>query len=111
METNADKGMVARDLKNRGVRTVTYAEDMNKHIKIATYLKAVWKYVYFVEGTDAEYIEQICDYTEDAEHDDAPDSCACLARLLWRKVLRDDPYSALKGGNYADLSRFTNSNF
>lgn len=103
METNADKGMVARDLKNKGVRTVTYSEDMNKHIKIATYLKAVWKYVIFVEGTDAEYIEQICDYTEDAEHDDAPDSCACLARLLWRKVLRDDPYGTLKGGNNGNL--------
>jgi predicted phage terminase large subunit-like protein len=110
METNADKGMVARDLKNKGVRTVTYAEDMNKHIKIATYLKAVWKYVIFVEGTDAEYIEQICDYTEDAEHDDAPDSCACLARLLWRKVLRDDPYGTLKGGNNGNLSRLTDSN-
>lgn len=105
METNADKGMVARDLKNKGVRTVTYAETMNKHIKIATYLKSVWKYIYFVDGTDKEYIEQICDYTEDAEHDDAPDSCACLSRLLWRKVIREDPYTALKGGNNGNISR------
>lgn len=102
-EDNADKGFVARDLKNKGVRTVTYSENMNKHIKIVTYLKAVWKYIVFVEGTDAEYIEQICDYTEDAEHDDAPDSCACLARLLWRKVLRDDPYGTLKGGNNGNI--------
>lgn len=102
-ELNADKGMVARDLKAKGVRTVTYSENMNKHIKIVTYLKACWKYIVFVNGTDAEYIEQICDYTEDAEHDDAPDSCACLARLLYRKVLREDPYKALKEGENGNL--------
>ena len=97
-EDNADKGFVARDLKTKEVRAVTYSETMNKHIKIVTYLKAVWKYIVFVDGTDPEYIEQICDYTEDAEHDDAPDSCACLARMMWKKVIRDDPYQTLKGG-------------
>jgi hypothetical protein len=101
--------MVARDLKNKGVRTVTYSEDMNKYIKIATYLKAVWKYIVFVEGTDSEYIEQICDYTEDASHDDAPDSCACLARIMYHKVLRDDPYKVLKGGQNANVSRLSDS--
>lgn len=84
-EKNADKGMVARDLKNMGIRTATYDEHMNKHIKIVTYLKAIWPEVVFVEGTDPEYIEQITDYTENAAHDDAPDSAACLARLLYRK--------------------------
>lgn len=84
-EKNADKGMVARDLKNMGIRTATYDEHMNKHIKIVTYLKAIWPETVFVEGTDPEYIEQITDYTENAAHDDAPDSAACLARLLYRK--------------------------
>ena len=87
-EKNADKGFVARDLKMRGVRTVTYTESMNKHTKIVTNLKAIWKDVIFVEDTDPEYIEQIVDYTEDAEHDDAPDSAACLARLLYRKATK-----------------------
>lgn len=85
-EKNADKGMVARDLRNRGVRTVPYDESTNKHIKIVTYLKAIWPEIVFVEGTDPEYIEQICDYTEDAAHDDAPDSAACLARLMYPKI-------------------------
>ena len=88
MERNADKGMVARDLKNLGVRTVPYDESMNKHIKIVTYLKAIWPDVEFVEGTDPEYIEQILDYTEDAEHDDAPDSASCLARIFYPKASR-----------------------
>lgn len=85
-EKNADKGMVARDLKQMGIRTVTYDEHMNKYIKIVTYLKAIWKNVVFVEGTDPEYIEQITDYTENAEHDDAPDSAASLARVLYPKL-------------------------
>ena len=88
LEKNADKGMVARDLKNMGIRTVPYNEKMNKHIKISTYLKAIWDNVCFVDGTDAEYINQICDYTEEAEHDDAPDSAACLARLLYPKIAK-----------------------
>ena len=89
-ERNADKGMVARDMKNLGLRVVPYDEHMNKHIKICTYLKAIWKDVIFVEGTDPEYIEQIEDYTEDAEHDDAPDSAACLARIFYPKVTRHE---------------------
>ena len=85
-ELNADKGMVARDLKKMGIKTVPYNEGMNKYIKIATYLKAIWKNVVFVEGTDPEYIAQICDYTENADHDDAPDSAACIARILYPKL-------------------------
>lgn len=85
-ETNADKGMVARDLKKIGFRMATYSEHTNKHIKIVTYLKAIWSMVTFVEGTDSEYINMIYDYTEDAEHDDAPDSAACLARRLYKRA-------------------------
>jgi predicted phage terminase large subunit-like protein len=89
-ESNADKGMVAKELKQLGIRVATYNESMNKHIKIVTYLKAIWKDIIFVDGTDDEYIDQICDYTENAEHDDAPDSAACLARLLYRKANRPE---------------------
>lgn len=88
IEKNADKGMVSRDLRNLGIRTVNYNESMNKHIKISTYLKAIWSEVEFVEGTDPEYIEQICDYSEDAEHDDAPDSMAVLARIMYPRIAK-----------------------
>lgn len=84
-EKNADKGMVGKDLRKKEMRVILYNEDMNKYLKIATYLKAIWKNLIFVEGTDPEYIKQICDYYEDAEHDDAPDSAASLARILYRK--------------------------
>ena len=85
MERNADKGMVANDLRKQGLRTVPYDESMNKYLKIVTYLKKAWKNVIFVKGTDEAYIDQICDYYEDAEHDDAPDSAASVARLFYSK--------------------------
>lgn len=85
-EKNADKGFVGRDLRNLGVRVIGYDEKYNKYIKIVTFLKAVWNDLYFVDGTDPEYIQQICDYYEDAEHDDAPDNAACLVRELYGKA-------------------------
>ena len=88
-ESNADKGMVGKELRKKGIRVSLYHENMNKHMKIVTYLKAIWKDVIFVEGTDPEYIDQICDYFEDAEHDDAPDSAASLARILYKKGKAD----------------------
>lgn len=88
IEKNADKGMVSRDLRNVGIRTVNYDEHTNKHIKISTYLKAIWADVIFVDGTDSEFIEQICDYSEDADHDDAPDSVASLARIVYPRIAK-----------------------
>lgn len=88
IERNADKGLVARDLKNIGIRVNAYNESENKYIKIVTRLKKVWKDVIFVDGTDEEYIEQICDFNEDAPHDDCPDSLASLIRILYNK--KDD---------------------
>jgi hypothetical protein len=84
-ENNGDKGYLAKTLRGRGMRVVSYHEDMNKYLKITSYLKAAWKSVVFVAGTDQEYIEMITDYNENAEHDDAPDSLASLIRDLWAK--------------------------
>ena len=81
-ETNGDKGYLAKALREKGERVLTYHEDTNKYIKIVTHLKADWKNVVFVQGTDQAYIDQILDYNEYAEHDDAPDSLACMIRLL-----------------------------
>ena len=90
-EDNGDKGYLAKELTRRRERVISYHEKMNKFLKITTYLKAEWKNVIFVAGTDEEYIQQICDYTEDAEHDDAPDSLSSLIRLLWDIKESDRP--------------------
>ena len=84
-ETNGDKGYVARELRRRGAMVRTYTEQMNKHVKIAAHLRKWWSRVVLIEGTDRAYIDQILNYTAQAEHDDAPDSAACLVRALERR--------------------------
>lgn len=81
-ERNADKGYLAKELRANGLACSSYHEKMNKYIKISTYLKANWSRIYWLDGTDPEYISQILDYTEQAPHDDAPDSAASLLREL-----------------------------
>lgn len=102
-EDNADKGYLAKSLRKKGERVVTYHESENKYMKIVTNLKPEWKNVVFVEGTDPEYIDQICDYNEQADHDDAPDSLASVVRQLLKKKdsdLANEKYNSVFGGIY-----------
>lgn len=78
-EDNGDKGFLAKEIISK-YRARTYHEYENKYIKISTYLRKWWGNIVFLEGTDREYIDQIMDYTEDAEHDDAPDSASVVCR-------------------------------
>ncbi len=81
-ERNADKGYLAKELRANGLPCSSYHENTNKFVKISTYLKANWSRIYWLDDTDPEYISQILDYTEQAAHDDAPDSAASLLREL-----------------------------
>lgn len=81
-EKNADKGYLAKELRNRGFIANDYQESMNKFIKISTYLKKNWDNITFLECTSPEYINEILDYTENAPHDDSPDSLASLLRQI-----------------------------
>ena len=96
-ETNADKGYLAKAFRDKGERVVTYAESMNKYIKIVTHLKGDWKNVVFVNGTDDEYIDQILEFNEFAEHDDAPDSAACAIRILHNQKNAEDKVTSAFG--------------
>ena len=82
METNADKGYLGREFRRNGEQTRMYNEYQNKFFKIATFLRKWWPNIVFLEGTDKAYISQILSYTEAAEHDDAPDSAACVCRII-----------------------------
>ena len=102
-EDNADKGYLAKSMRSKGERVVTYHESWNKYLKIVTNLKPEWKNVVFVEGTDPEYIDQVCDYNEDADHDDAPDSLSSVVRQLLKKKdsdLANEKYNSVFGGIY-----------
>lgn len=79
-ENNGDKGYFARSIDMAGIPAKTYHEHENKYIKIATHLRKAWDRIKWIQQTDPEYLAQIMDYTEDAQHDDAPDSAASLLR-------------------------------
>ncbi|HBI2046408.1 TPA: hypothetical protein I0H29_RS11700 [Enterococcus faecalis] len=81
-ETNGDKGYLAKQLEDRGQYVHKYHEKTNKFIKISSYLRKYWSQIIWLEDTDKEYIAEILDYTENAEHDDAPDSAASLLREI-----------------------------
>lgn len=88
VEENADKGYLKKELRKKGAPASGYHESTNKYIKISTHLKKAWKEIYWLEDTDPEYLAEILDYTENAEHDDSPDSAASLVRQLTRKGMR-----------------------
>ncbi len=85
-ESNGDRGFLAREIRQRDHFSKAYPEAENKVIKISTHLRKWWPRIVFVEGTDPEYIRQILDYTENAEHDDAPASAACVCRILGKRA-------------------------
>lgn len=87
-EKNADKGYLAKGIRSRNFATNSYNESMNKYYKISTYLRKWWKDIVFIDGTDPDYINQIMDYTEQASHDDAPDSLASICRTLDKSDFR-----------------------
>lgn len=84
-ERNADKEYLAKELNKLGIITNSYAETTNKFIKISTYLRKYWKDITWLESTDTEYMTEILDYTENAQHDDAPDSASCCVRRFTGK--------------------------
>ena len=96
-ETNADKGYLAKEISRNGSPATPYTEKENKYVKISTFLRKWWKSIVWLEGTDTAYLNQILSYTEDAEHDDAPDSAACVCRILDRQT-GEDYVSPFSGG-------------
>ena len=82
-ESNADKGYLCKEVRGLGLPCIPYHENENKYIKISTELRKQWGTLKWLTASDPEYINQILDYTEHAEHDDAPDSAASLCRALF----------------------------
>ena len=81
-ENNGDKGYLKKKIIEMGNYADDYHEAMNKYIKIISYLKPNWDNVIFLEDTDKDYINDILEYTDTAEHDDCPDSLASSIRII-----------------------------
>lgn len=82
VETNADKGYSKRDLSEMFTGTLGRNEPANKHIKIISFAKQNWDNLIFADDCQPEYVNQIMDYSEDAELKDAADSLASLIREM-----------------------------
>ena len=81
-EDNSDKGYLKKELNQRDIYARGYHESQNKYVKISSYLRKWWDNIVWHKDTDPEYLEQIMDYTIQAQHDDAPDSASCIARIF-----------------------------
>jgi hypothetical protein len=80
VESNADKGYVAADLRSLGLTAREYHESENKQVKIETYVYGVWGELVFDEKTNGEYMEQVLFYDGKTGFDDAIDSLSCCCR-------------------------------
>jgi hypothetical protein len=85
IETNADKGLSRLEMMKYYPNVIGYAEHENKHNKIVGYVKNNWSKILFDEDSQSEYLNQVFDYTEGIEPDDAPDSLAALMRVLAKR--------------------------
>lgn len=83
-EDNDDKGFVCDMLRDNGVMADTYHENTNKHVKIENNLleNGFWELIDWDIDTDPEFMNQILDYVEGSEPDDAPDATASAGRIL-----------------------------
>ena len=88
-EKNSDKGYLNKAIRLKGHPSIGYSEDTNKFIKISTHLRSVWANVQFLDceayPLDANALNQILDYNENAAHDDMPDSLASVIRQYKKK--------------------------
>jgi hypothetical protein len=78
IEENADKGYTAGLLRSFGVNVKDYWENRNKGNKISTNLYNAWDEIEWARDSDPEYMNQVLDWKEGSEPDDAPDSAASL---------------------------------
>jgi len=92
IESNADKGFGEKELQraidrlakdgiiNHRPQVSEYFEVTNKDMKIQTYGKRYWERIDWTPLTDPEYLEQVIDYMDGQEPNDAPDSMSSLQR-------------------------------
>lgn len=83
-EKNADKGYLRKAIIKRGHPARGYTEDTNKYMKVTTELRPRWADIRFLDcdayPLDANAINEVLDYNENAAHDDMADSLASALR-------------------------------
>jgi len=87
MEDNSDRGFSLEAITSsplavaNGIWPKPYNESMKKELKISKYLYEAWPRIAWAKETDLMYLDQIKDWSVDADvHDDACDSASSLLR-------------------------------
>lgn len=85
IESNGDKGLTYKYFREHHpgrIQYHEYYESENKHVRILNRIKPNWGKINFHPDTQGEWLNQILDYQEGQEPDDAPDSLAGALRRL-----------------------------
>jgi hypothetical protein len=82
VEVNQGQDALIIELENRGLRVKPHYSSDSKEFRIENYVKLNWNKIRFSNQVSPEFIKQILKYTELAKHDDAPDTLACLIKIL-----------------------------
>lgn len=86
IETNADKGWLAKEMRGLGHHVIPIVESRNKIGRIESRVGQNFKKIIHAPGCDPEYIEQLSAWSEIATHDDAADALAGLWGVLIDKT-------------------------
>lgn len=82
VESNQGQDALCIELENRGLRVKPLPSSDPKEFRIENYVKLNWNKIRFSNQVSPEFLKQILKYTELAKHDDAPDTLACLIKIL-----------------------------
>jgi hypothetical protein len=82
IEKNADKGLSSKQFSIKYPSVISRHESENKHIRIISLVKKNWSHIKFSDDCNSDYVNQVIDYIEGQEPDDAPDSLAGLCREM-----------------------------
>ena len=81
-ETNGAQVLAAREFARRGFLVHELKSTANKYARITDSLKKAWQRLCFGIHVSGDYLSQVCEYNENADHDDAPDSLHMLLDVL-----------------------------
>jgi hypothetical protein len=83
VEINADQGQAYKDLfaLRKGL-CKPVREKMNKHARIVAFVLGNWEHLVFPHDVEGDWMNEVMDYQEGQEPDDAPDSLAGSIRAL-----------------------------
>lgn len=100
IESNADKGFSAKEIREFHPTVSEYHESTNKHVKIVTHLNKHWHRIWFTPETMPEYVDQIMDYQEGQEPDDCPDGLSSILRNVFDDTEIVDDEFAISDTSY-----------